>query len=171
MPSAVTFPKNRLKYVGRSINNWVFEGACLVRILSVTSERNSKQTGLLWGPWMVCLIDAEGRELGQALDTRMKAGHAVRTLFLWLLFFPLRLSLPASSLRGSAAGSLAHSLGHVGPQVQLLGAPYYHFCCCKQADSLHSKSRITGEEDDCPGWGHMSTLDISAVVRGQPYCA
>ena len=38
----------------------------------------------------------------------------------------------------------------------------------RETDSLSSSSRITGEGEDCPSWGEMSTLDQSAVARSQP---
>lgn len=40
-----------------------------------------------------------------------------------------------------------------------------------ETDSLSSNSRITGEGQDCPGWGQMSTLEQSTVARSQASCA
>lgn len=167
----ITFPSNSLKYVGRSINNWVFESLFWLGFFLLQGQeiqRNWFFMRILYGPSHWCWGQGTGPGLRYKDEDRICCRD---TLFLWLLSFPLLLPLPVSSLSGSAAGSLAHSLGHVGPHVQLLGAPYYHFCCCKETDSLHSKSRITREEEDCPGWGQMFTLDISAAVRGQPHCA
>ena len=54
---------------------------------------------------MVCLTDAEGRELGHALGTRMKAGHAVGTLCfsdsrLFLCVYPFLCLLSVDQLLG-----------------------------------------------------------------------
>ena len=54
---------------------------------------------------MVHLIDAEGRELGQALGTRMKKGYAVGTLCfsdscLFLCFYPFLCLLSVDQLLG-----------------------------------------------------------------------
>lgn len=64
-------------------------------------------------------------------------------------------------------GSVAHRAGH-GATSAIPAILSYHFCVWKETEPLNSNSRITEGGEDCSCWGQMSTLDQSAMARGQP---
>lgn len=107
-------------------------------------------------------MDFRNRDAASPQTARRGALHALWIFFVLQLsgfFSPLLAFFSPSFFLWISCWGLWPRAGHMGLHLQLLGILFCCVCCWKEKECFSSNSRITGEGENYPGLGQMSTLD------------